>query len=176
MSTYVTNAFNNKDLASYNAALAKMQALANDFANRTGQTIDLTKAYEGGSALKAYIDASNALKNQPVPVPNTSGGTSTAPSLTDPVPESAGLNFNANPPAVDVGSVESKLVLPGLEVINPSPLGSSTALPVDPIILTPAALPPTVSSGEALGFTGEATNFDNLEGYNNYPPEGVWDQ
>ena len=171
----LTNAFNNKDLAAYNAALAKMQKLADEFAQRSGTAIDLKLFYEGGSNLKLFIDASNAAQNLPVVPPNTSGGTSTPPALSEPIAELPGNNFNAEPPSVSPGSPESKLVLPGIEVSNPQPLGdATTSLPVDPVILTPSALPPTESSGEALGFTGSANNFDNLDGYNNLPSEGVW--
>jgi hypothetical protein len=175
LSKDLTNAFNNKDLAAYNTALAKMQQLANEFAQRSGISIDLKAAYEGQSNLKLFIDASNVAQNLPVVPPNTSGGTSTPPGLSEPIAELAGNNFNAEPPSVPAGSPESKLVLPGVSVVNPQPLGSTTSLPVDAVILTPSAIPPTESSGEALGFTGSANNFDSLEGYNNYPPEGVWD-
>lgn len=150
----LSQAFKDRDLAKYNQILGSMKALAADFAKKTGFTIPLDKAIQGGKDLKTFIDASNLLLNPPTPppTPDPEPLPTPTPDKDDPTPEGPETT-DLTPPA---GGPSSVLVTDGLIVaINPEG-GGTTSLPIDPVVFTPAIDTPQLGSTIMLGNIGHS--------------------
>jgi hypothetical protein len=156
----LTKAFEARDLNKYNEVLNSLRALAADFQQKTGHSIDLTVAIQGGKNLQMFIDAQNQLQNE---INSQLPDSSRVPEAPNPPQDEAQPE---NPPVVSpeqvldsssTGNATDALVIP-IPLSDPigtnPPAAPSTPQPIDPIVFFQPIDTPSLGSTHNLGVIG----------------------